>query len=90
VLRDHLLSSTDWAAAGHAYAAEHDDYANRLHTFNQWLGEFYLAMGSEADARRARALPLIGADPSRQPDATLVGPDLPADEAVRKRFFAEA
>jgi 2-polyprenyl-6-methoxyphenol hydroxylase-like FAD-dependent oxidoreductase len=90
VLRDHLLSSTDWAAAGHAYAAEHDGYSNRLHTFNQWLGEFYLAMGSEAEARRARALPLIGADPSRQPDTTLVGPDMPADEAVRRRFFAEA
>ena len=90
VLRDHLLSSTDWDAAGHAYAAEHDGYANRLHTFNQWFGEFFLAVGPEADARRARAFPLIGEDPSRQPDSLFVGPDMPADEAVRKRFFAEA
>jgi len=90
VLRDHLLSSMDWDAAGHAYAAEHDGYANRLHTFNQWFGEFYLAVGPEADARRARAFPLIGEDPSRQPDSLFVGPDMPADEAVRKRFFAEA
>ena len=74
VLHDHLLSSTDWAAAGHVYAAEHDGYSNRLHTFNQWLGEFYLVVGSDADARRARALPLIGGDPSRQPDTMLVGP----------------
>jgi menaquinone-9 beta-reductase len=90
VLRDHLLSTNDWDAAGHAYAAEHDDYAGRLHTLNQWFGEFYLAMGPDADARRARAFPLIGEDPSRHPDANLAGPDMPVDDAVRKRFFAEA
>ncbi len=90
VLRDHLLSSTDWSDAGHAYAAEHDGYANRLHTFNQWFGEFFLAVGPEADARRARAFPLIGEDPSRQPDSQFIGPDMSADEAVRNRFFAEA
>jgi 2-polyprenyl-6-methoxyphenol hydroxylase-like FAD-dependent oxidoreductase len=90
VLRDHLLSSTDWDAAGHAYAAEHDGYANRLHTFNQWFGEFYLATGPDADARRARALPLIAEDPSRQPDSVFAGPDMPADADTKKRFFGEA
>jgi hypothetical protein len=49
----------------------------------------YLAAGPDADARRARAMPLIGIDPSRQPDALFAGPDLPVDEAVRKRFFGE-
>ena len=34
-------------------------------------------------------MPLIGQDPSRQPDALFAGPDLPVDEAVRKRFFGE-
>jgi len=29
-------------------------------------------------------------NPSRQPDAVFAGRDMPADEAVRKRFFAEA
>lgn len=90
VLRDRLLSSTDWDDAGHSYAAEHDGYANRLHTFNQWFSEFFLAVGPEANARRARAFPLIGEDPSRQPDSLFAGPDMPADEAARKRFFAEA
>ncbi len=90
VLRDHLLRSTDWDAAGHAYAAEHDGYAGRLHTFNDWICEMFLAIGPQAEARRARALPLIAEDPSRQPDSLFAGPDLPADEAVRKRFFAEA
>jgi 2-polyprenyl-6-methoxyphenol hydroxylase-like FAD-dependent oxidoreductase len=89
VLRDHLLRSNDWDAAGHAYAAEHDAYAGRLHTFNQWFSELYLATGPDADARRARAMPLIAEDPSRQPDSVFSGPDLAADEATRKRFFAE-
>jgi hypothetical protein len=35
-------------------------------------------------------MPLIAEDPSRQPDSLFSGPDLAADEATRKRFFAEA
>ncbi|MGB6857295.1 MAG: NAD(P)/FAD-dependent oxidoreductase [Terracidiphilus sp.] len=89
VLRDHLLHNDDWDAAGHAYADEHDGYAGRLHTFHQWMTTMYLGTGPDADARRARAMPLIAQDPSRQPDALFVGPDLPVDEAARKRFFGE-
>jgi 2-polyprenyl-6-methoxyphenol hydroxylase-like FAD-dependent oxidoreductase len=89
VLRDHLMRSDDWDAAGHAYADDHDGYSGRLHTFHQWMTEMYLATGPDADARRTRAMPLIAKDPSRQPDALFVGPDLPVDEAARKRFFGE-
>ncbi|MGP8269632.1 MAG: FAD-dependent oxidoreductase [Terracidiphilus sp.] len=89
VLRDHLLSSTDWNTAAHAYAADHDAYAGRLHSFNRWYTELYLVTGPEADARRARAMPLIAKDPTRQPDSLFIGPDMAADEAARKRFFAE-
>ena len=89
VLRDHLMRSEDWDAAGHAYADEHDGYSSRLHTFHQWLTAMYLAAGPDADARRARAMPLIAKDPSRQPDSIFSGPDLPADETARKRFFGE-
>jgi 2-polyprenyl-6-methoxyphenol hydroxylase-like FAD-dependent oxidoreductase len=89
VLRDQLLQTGGWDAAGHAYAAEHDGYASRMHTMNQWFNAMYLATGPEADARRARAMPLIGEDPTRQPDSLFAGPDFPADEAARKRFFGE-
>lgn len=89
VLRDYLMHSDDWNAVGDAYAGEHDGYAGRLHTFHQWMTTMYMAAGPEADARRARAMPLIGQDPSRQPDALFVGPDLPIDEGARKRFFGE-
>jgi hypothetical protein len=45
--------------------------------------------GQEADARRARALPLIAQDKTRAINHLLSGPDLPADETVKRRFFGE-
>lgn len=89
VLRDHLLRNDDWNAAGDAYADEHDGYAGRMHTFHKWMTAMYLATGPTADARRARAMPLIAQDASRQPDALFVGPDLPMDEAAKRRFFGQ-
>jgi 2-polyprenyl-6-methoxyphenol hydroxylase-like FAD-dependent oxidoreductase len=89
VLRDQLLGTEDWEVAGHAYAREHDRYTQVSHAVNLWFQEFYLETGPQADARRARALPLIAEDPSRQPDAGFSGPDIPVNEAVKKRFFAE-
>jgi len=89
VLRDHLLATDDWETAGNAYATEHDAYSDASRIVNLWFTEFYLETGPQADARRARALPLIAEDPSRQPDAAYSGPDLPVNEAIKKRFFAE-
>jgi 2-polyprenyl-6-methoxyphenol hydroxylase-like FAD-dependent oxidoreductase len=89
VLRDHLLATDDWETAGNAYATEHDAYSDASRIVNLWFTEFYLKTGPQADARRARALPLIAEDPSRQPDAAYSGPDLPVNEAIKKRFFAE-
>ncbi|MGB9236687.1 MAG: hypothetical protein WCC04_19950 [Terriglobales bacterium] len=89
VLRDQLLGTEDWESAGHAYAREHARYTEVNHAVNLWFSELYLDTGPQADARRARALPLIAEDPSRQPDAGFSGPDIPVNEAVKKRFFAE-
>jgi menaquinone-9 beta-reductase len=89
VLRDELLGTDDWEAAGHAYATEHDRYAGVNRTVNLWFTEFHMETGPQADARRARAMPLIAADPSRQPDAGFSGPDIAVNEAVKRRFFAE-
>jgi len=49
----------------------------------------YLETGPDADARRQRALPLVAQNPTRQPDTIFSGPDVPLDEEVRRRFFAE-
>jgi menaquinone-9 beta-reductase len=89
VLRDQLLAHEDWDVAGHAYAAEHDRYYNVIHTVDNWLSELFLAIGPEAEARRAQALPLIAQDETRVPDHIVSGPDLPADDTVRRRFFGE-
>ncbi len=89
VLSEHLLATADWDAAGHAYAQEHDRYTHVIHTVDNWMRDFHVGMGPEADERRARALPLIAQDPTRAPDHGFSGPELPFGDEVRRRFFAE-
>lgn len=89
VLRDKMLASGDWDAAGHAFAEEHDRYCSAVHNVVGWYTELFLGTGPEADARRARAMPLIAEDPTRQPDLLFSGPDMPVDEHTRQRFFGE-
>lgn len=89
VLRDALSATDDWDAAGNAYATEHDRYFTTLHRVEDWLTQFFYQTGPNGDELRARALPLIAQDPTRQPDALFSGPDEPADETMRQRFFGE-
>ena len=49
----------------------------------------FLETGPEADARRAKALPLIAQDGTRMPDLFGMGPDVPINETIRRRFFGE-
>ena len=89
VLRDQLLSQDDWGAAGQAYAREHDRYFGVVHTAEGWLTAMFHETGPVADARRAKALPLIAQDATRRPDVTASGPDCVLDETARRRFFGE-
>ena len=89
ILRDRLLSEDDWDAAGHAYASDHDGYFSVLHKMESWNSRMLLGTGPEADALRARALPLWREDRTRHPDTFINGPDHPVDETVRRRFFGE-
>ena len=89
VLRDQLLSNDDWDAAGEGYAQEHDRYYAVEHTMELWNTQMLMDTGTEADALRARALPLWGEDRTRHPDTFLSGPDHPVNESVRRRFFGE-
>ena len=65
-------------SGGSCLRAEHDRYYGVIHTVDNWLTEFSLALGPEAEARRARALPLIAQDGTRVPDHIISGPDLHA------------
>jgi 2-polyprenyl-6-methoxyphenol hydroxylase-like FAD-dependent oxidoreductase len=89
VLIDHLAATDDWETAAHAYAEDHDRYTHVMHVVDNWYTEFYLATGFEADQRRARAMPLLGENPMRQPDHMFSGPEMPFNEEVRRTFFAE-
>lgn len=89
VLRDNLLQNENWDVAGHAYAEAHDRYYDPIHRVERWSTELLFDRGADADLRRARALPLIAQDVTRLPDHIFSGPELPADEAVRRRFYGE-
>jgi 2-polyprenyl-6-methoxyphenol hydroxylase-like FAD-dependent oxidoreductase len=89
VLRDQLLATDDWDDAANTYAHEHDSYYGVTHRVDNWLTELLLTPGPQAAARRDRAFGLIAEDPTRFPDHGTSGPDLPADETVRRRFFGD-
>ena len=89
VLRDCLLSHEDWDEAGHAYASAHDYHYGVIHRVDHWMAQMFFETGPAAEASRARAFPLIAQDPTRVPDHLFSGPELPADETVRRRFFGE-
>jgi 2-polyprenyl-6-methoxyphenol hydroxylase-like FAD-dependent oxidoreductase len=89
LLRDHLLETDDWAAAGHAYAEEQHRHFQVIHTLEDWLRSMFLETGPEADARRTKALPLMAQDASRIPDLFGLGPDAPINDSIRRRFFGE-
>lgn len=89
LLRDHLLKTEDWEAAGHAYAEEQHRHFQVIHTLEDWLRSMFLETGPEADARRAKALPLIAQDGARIPNLFGLGPEAPSDETARRRFFGE-
>jgi 2-polyprenyl-6-methoxyphenol hydroxylase-like FAD-dependent oxidoreductase len=89
VLRDCLVSSSDWAVAAAAYAEEHDVYYSRLHRIHGWFRELWFGTGEEVETLRRRAFPRIAQDPTRIPDFIGLGPEAPSDEAARQRFFGE-
>jgi 2-polyprenyl-6-methoxyphenol hydroxylase-like FAD-dependent oxidoreductase len=89
VLRDALVATDDWDAAGHTYATEHDRVYAIVHRADGWFAELFMEMGPEADERRARAFPLLAADPMRAVDVPSSGPESPCDEPTRRRFFGE-
>jgi 2-polyprenyl-6-methoxyphenol hydroxylase-like FAD-dependent oxidoreductase len=89
VLSDYLLTDGDWSAAADAYVKEHDRHYDSIHRMTSWLRYMLYDPSREAIEVRARALPRVIADRARFPDVIGVGPDFPADEIHRRRFFCE-
>jgi hypothetical protein len=84
-----LLRTEDWEVAGHAYAEEQHRNFSVIHTLEDWFRSMLLETGPEAEARRARALPLIAQDGSRIPNLFGMGPDTPTTDTIKRRFFGE-
>ena len=89
VLSDELLAAADWDAAAQRYAQRHDADYGAVRKVSGWFYDVFQRLGPEADARRARALPLIANDPTRAPDVLFSGPEFPLDSNSRVRFFGE-
>lgn len=90
VLRDALLSTSDWEAAGNRYGEQHCKYFGNCHTVEGWFRTLFQDPSPHAAALRAKAMPRIAEDPSRVPDHLFSGPDLPLNNDVRARFFGES
>jgi len=89
VLRDELTNNSDWDAAGHRYAEQHQRSFHSCHMVEGWFRRLFQDPSPAAAALRARAMPLIAEDPRRVPDHIFSGPDLPLNEQVRARLFGE-
>jgi len=90
VLRDKLLETDDWDAAGNAYASEQNGYFMNTHTVESWFTRLFYDTGPEAEETRARVIPLMAQNPEHLPDHFQAGPESgPVDDAERKRMFAE-
>lgn len=89
VLRDELTDNSDWDAAGHRYADQHQRSFRACHTVEGWFRTIFQDPSPESAALRAKTMPLIAEDPTRVPDHIMSGPELPLDEHVRARLFAE-
>ena len=89
VLRDALLSDSDWDLAGKRYAEQHDNYFSSIRAVCGWTRSLFQEQGPDANARRQKAMPKIAEDLTRVPDHLFSGPELPLDDTVRSRFFGE-
>ena len=89
VLRDELTNNSDWKTAGHHYARQHQRSFRACHTIEGWFRNIFQDPSPESAALRAKIMPLIAEDPTRVPDHIMSGPELPLDEHVRARLFAE-
>ena len=89
VLADRLSAADDWDAAAHAYAAEHDCYAEIVRRVDGWYSDLLMDVSPSAEAARLRALPLFMTDQDRMVDVFSSGPEVPAGETERRRFFGE-
>lgn len=82
LLRDRLADDPEWGAAAAAYAADHDDFFQRLRRVEHLNAELHFSMGEAAEARRGRSFALMEKYPEMNPDVDGLGPEAPCNAKI--------
>jgi 2-polyprenyl-6-methoxyphenol hydroxylase-like FAD-dependent oxidoreductase len=82
LLRDRLLGDPNWGAAAEAYAADHDDFFQRLRRVERLNAALHFSMGDAAEARRGRSYALLEKHPELNPDVDGLGPEAPCSDQI--------
>lgn len=90
LLRDALLATDDWEAAGNSYATASNECYEHIRRVEDWQTLVMMDQTAEGNEARSKVLPRLAADPEILPDTHFCGPELaPADEAARIKLFGE-
>ena len=90
LLRDALLSTDDWDAAGHKYAESANELFLHVKAVEDWQTQLMMDQSPEANAIRSKVLPALATGTASLPETHFAGPELaPADEAARVALFGD-
>jgi len=89
ILRDWLLQLKDWSRAADAYAADHDDFFQRLRRAERLNATLHFSMGEKAESRRQRAYALMDNNQELNPDMAALGPEARCSDHVINTLLGE-
>ena len=90
LLRDALLSTDDWDAAGNHYAKAANESFQHIRRLEDWQTLVMMDQSPEGNEARTKVIPRLAMDATILPDTHFSGPELaPADEAARVKLFGE-
>ena len=86
LLRDVLVSVTDWPRAAGEYAGQHDEFWEPLRDVERLTAKALMSVGPDGASRRGRALEIL----DRVPELEIwtYGPEAHCDDAVRAELLA--
>jgi 2-polyprenyl-6-methoxyphenol hydroxylase-like FAD-dependent oxidoreductase len=86
LLRDALVSDTNWPGAADAYATQHDEFWERLRDVERLTARAIMSVGADGAYRRERAFEIL----DRVPELEIwtYGPEAHCDETVREALLA--
>jgi 2-polyprenyl-6-methoxyphenol hydroxylase-like FAD-dependent oxidoreductase len=90
LLRDGLLATNDWDAAGHKYAEAANESFLHVKAVEDWQTHLMMDQSEEANAIRSKVLPRMATGEASLPETHIAGPALaPADAAAHAALFGE-